>query len=92
MLIEVGTKWSSNRSYEFKVSIVWNPKTKTKDKHCWYFVPCIKIKENGVIEPFNRKLVQQSPKLINSYGRLEGWGGDGSLQWMFMGWHMSSKL
>jgi hypothetical protein len=34
----------------------------------------------------------QFSTIQNSCGRLEGWGGDDSLHWMFMGWHVSSKL
>jgi hypothetical protein len=47
MLIEFGTKRTLNQSYEFKViNSLRTPKPKTMDEHCWYFVPCINIKEN----------------------------------------------
>jgi hypothetical protein len=40
MLIEWGIEWTLNQSYEFKVmNSSSTPRSKTKDKHCWYFVP-----------------------------------------------------
>jgi hypothetical protein len=45
--IESGTEWTFNQSYEFKVmNSLSTPRSKTKDEHYWYFVLCIKIKEN----------------------------------------------
>jgi hypothetical protein len=57
MLIEFGNEWILNQSDEFKVinslkpqnlkqkMNTKTPKPKTKDEHCWYLVPCIKIEE-----------------------------------------------
>jgi hypothetical protein len=73
MLIESGTEWTFNQSYEFKVmnslSIPW---PKTKDEHCWYFVPCINIKEDEDTYAFNRILVQHGAKLKWETRRM-GW-------------------
>jgi hypothetical protein len=44
MLIKFGIKWTLNQSYGFKViNSLRIPQPKTKDEHCWYFVPCINI-------------------------------------------------
>jgi hypothetical protein len=73
MLIESGTEWTLNQSYEFKVmNSLSTPRPKTKDEHCWYFVPCINIKEDEDTYTFNRKLVQHSIKLKWKTRRM-GW-------------------
>jgi hypothetical protein len=47
MLIESGTEWTFNQSYEFKImNSLSTPRSKTKNEHSWYFVPCINIKED----------------------------------------------
>jgi hypothetical protein len=64
MLIEFGTEWALNQSYEFKVfNSLSAPRSKTKDEHCWYFVSYINIKEDDDTYAFNRILVQHSAKL-----------------------------
>jgi hypothetical protein len=73
MLIESGTKWTLNQSCEFKVmNSLSTPRPKTKDKHCWYFVPCINIKEDEDKYAFNRILVQHGAKLKWETRRM-GW-------------------
>jgi hypothetical protein len=73
MLIESGTEWILNQSYEFKVmNSLSTPRPKTKDEHCWYFVPCINIKEHYDTYAFNRILVQHGAKLKWETKRM-GW-------------------
>jgi hypothetical protein len=63
MLIAFGTKWALNQSDKFKViNSLTTPKPKTKDEQCWYFVPCITIKENEDTYAFNRKLIHHGAK------------------------------
>jgi hypothetical protein len=58
MMIEFGIEWALNQSDEFKViNSLTTPNPKTKVEHvgtlleqCWYFVPCITIKENEDIQ------------------------------------------
>jgi hypothetical protein len=64
MLIESGTEWTLNQSYEFKVmNSLSTPRPKTKDEQRLYFVPCINIKEDEDTYAFNRILVQHDAKL-----------------------------
>jgi Pyruvate/2-oxoacid:ferredoxin oxidoreductase delta subunit len=64
MMIEFGTEWAFNQSDEFNViDSLTTPKLKIKVEQCWYFVPCITIKENEDTYAFNRKLVQHGAKL-----------------------------
>jgi hypothetical protein len=73
MLIEFGTKWALNQLNEFKViNNLTIPKPKTKAEQCWYFVPCITIKENEGTYAFYRKLVQHAAKLKWETKRM-GW-------------------
>jgi hypothetical protein len=73
MLIASGTEWTLNQSYEFKViNSLTTPWSKTKDEHCWYFVPCINIKEDEATYAFNRILVQHGAKLKWETRRM-GW-------------------
>jgi hypothetical protein len=73
MLIESGIEWTLNQSYEFKVmNTLSTPRPKTKDKHCWYFVLCINIKEDEDTYAFNRILIQHGAKLKWETRRL-GW-------------------
>jgi hypothetical protein len=64
MVIEFNIGWTLNQSYEFKgmnsLSIL---RPKTKDEHCWYFIPCINIKEDEDTYAFNRILIQHGAKL-----------------------------
>jgi hypothetical protein len=73
MLIESGTEWTFNQSDEFKVvNCLSIPRPKRKDEHCWYFVPCINIKEDEDTYAFNIILVQHDAKL--KWGtRWMGW-------------------
>jgi hypothetical protein len=48
------------------------PRPKTKDEHCWYFVPCINIKEDEDTYAFNKILVQHGTKLKWETRRM-GW-------------------
>ena len=74
MLIESSTKWTLNQS------MIWvkvfnslsTPRPKTKNEHCWYFVPCINIKDNEDTYAFNKKLVQHGVKLKWETRRI-GW-------------------
>jgi hypothetical protein len=69
IVIESGTGWTLNQSNEFKVMNSFsNPRPKTEDKHCWYFIPGINIKEDEDIYAFNGILVEHD---ANSSGRLE---------------------
>jgi hypothetical protein len=73
MLIESRTEWTLNQSYEVKVmNSLSTPRPKTKDEHCWYFVPCINIKEKEDTYAFNRILVQHGAKLKWETRRM-GW-------------------
>jgi hypothetical protein len=73
MVIESGTKWTLNQSYEFKIMNSLNiPRPKTKDEHFWYFVPCINIKEDEDTYAFNKILVQHGAKLKWETRRM-GW-------------------
>jgi hypothetical protein len=49
-----------------------HPRPKTKNEHCWYFVPCINIKEDDDTYAFNRILVQHGIKLKWETKRM-GW-------------------
>jgi hypothetical protein len=69
MLIE----WILNQSDEFKVmNSLSTLRSKTNDEHCWYFVPCINIKEDEDIYAFNRILIQYGTKLKWEVRRM-GW-------------------
>jgi hypothetical protein len=47
MLIEFSSEWALNQLDEFKgINSLTTPKPKTKVEQCWYFVPCIHVKEN----------------------------------------------
>jgi hypothetical protein len=71
MLIE--SEWTLNQSDEFKVmNSLSTPRPKTKDEHCWYFVPYINIKEDENTYAFNRILVQHGAKLKWEARRM-GW-------------------
>jgi hypothetical protein len=73
MLIESGTEWTLNQSNQFKVMNSLNtPRPKTKDEHCWNFVPCINIKEDEDTYAFNRILVHHGAKLKWEARRM-GW-------------------
>jgi hypothetical protein len=73
MLIEFGTEWTFNQSYEFKeMNSLSTLRPKTKDEHCWYFVPCINIKEDEDTYAFNRILVHHGAKLKWETRRM-GW-------------------
>jgi hypothetical protein len=73
MLIEFGIEWTFNQSFEFKVmNSLSTPRPKTNDEHCWYFVPCINIKEDEDTYAFNRILVQHGAKLKWETRRM-GW-------------------
>jgi hypothetical protein len=81
MLIEPGTKWTLNQSYEFKVMNSLNtPRPKTKDEYYWYFVPYINIKEDEDTYAFNKILIQHGAKLK--------WG----TRWMGWCWFLSLKV
>jgi hypothetical protein len=73
MLIEPGTEWTLNQSYEFKVmNRLSTPRSKTKDEHCWSFIPCINIKEDEDTYAFIRILIQHGAKLKWKTRRM-GW-------------------
>jgi hypothetical protein len=72
LLIGFGTEWTLDQSYEFKVmNSLSTPRSKTKDEHRWYFVPCINIKEDEDTYAFNRILVQHGTKLKYETRRME---------------------
>jgi hypothetical protein len=73
MLIEPGTEWTLNQSYEFKVmNSLSTPRPKTKDEHYWSFIPCINIKEDEDTYAFIRILVQYGAKFKWEIRRM-GW-------------------
>jgi hypothetical protein len=73
MLIESNTEWTLNQSNEFKVmNSLSTPRPKTKGEYCWYFVPCINIKEDEDTYAFNRMLVHHGAK-IKWEARRTGW-------------------
>jgi hypothetical protein len=78
MLIESGTKWTLNQSYDFKVmNSLSTPRPKAKDEHCWSFVPC---KEDEDTYAFHGILVPHGAKLK--------WGS----RWMGWCWFPSLKV
>jgi hypothetical protein len=73
MLIESDIEWTLNQSYEFKVfNSLSTLIPKTKDEHCWCFVPWINIKEDEDTYAFNRILVQLYAKFKWEPRRM-GW-------------------
>jgi hypothetical protein len=73
ILIEFSTEWILNQSDEFKVmNSLSTPRPKTKDEYCWYFVPCINIKEDEDTYAFNKIIVQHGTKLKWETRRM-GW-------------------
>ena len=83
-MIESGTKWTLNQSNEFRVmNSLSTLRPKTKDEHCWNFVPCINMYQQqrkckhiciqqNIGSTLNRILIQPGAKL-KWWTRWMGW-------------------